>query len=102
MRERSHTNINFFLCRGQFQLVYFGFTFCPDICPVELKKICDVVDQIGASRLQSQMLMVPRTDAKGLGKYLQPLFITVDPQRDSVHQIREYLKGTTIFLEIAS
>lgn len=61
--------------KGQFSLIYFGFTHCPDICPEELDKMNDWV--IG---LESQ------------GIEIQPIFITCDPSRDSPAVIKEYLK----------
>lgn len=62
---------------GQWCLIYFGFTHCPDVCPDELEKMATVVDEIDG------MEMVPN---------IQPLFITVDPMRDSQALIKEYLK----------
>jgi len=63
--------------RGKFLVIYFGFTHCPDICPTELKKLGNILDAL------------EKTKFRGL---IQPLFITIDPMRDSVKQIREYLK----------
>lgn len=51
--------------RGRFQLVFFGFTNCPDVCPTTLSEVAQVMDDLGpdASRVQ-------------------PIFISVDPERD--------------------
>ena len=51
---------------GKYLLVYFGYTFCPDVCPTTLTAVADAVDKLGAKADQ-----------------LQPLFITVDPKRDN-------------------
>ena len=59
--------------QGKFQLLYFGFTFCPDICPSELVKIGKVLDIL---------------DNKGID--LTPLFVSVDPARDTVQQLKNY------------
>lgn len=60
--------------RGQLMLVYFGFTYCPDICPTDLQAIGLAMDQLG-------------TDAKNV----QPLFITLDPERDTVEHLAQYV-----------
>ena len=60
--------------KGKLSLVYFGFTYCPDICPTSLQKI-------------SKVLAV-------LDKYnmdVTPVFITIDPQRDKIKTLKEYL-----------
>lgn len=59
-------------------LLYFGFTFCPDICPNELNKITVVVDALDKSWKA--------------GPILQPVLITVDPRRDSAPKMKEYIK----------
>ena len=59
--------------RGKFMLVYFGYTFCPDVCPTTLNDVAQAMDKLG-------------TDADKL----QPLFITVDPARDTPEVMRQY------------
>lgn len=62
---------------GSWTLLYFGFTHCPDICPDELDKMTSVV------RLLDEDETLPR---------IQPLFITVDPERDNVAAMNKYVK----------
>ncbi|KAK2882789.1 protein SCO2 homolog, mitochondrial [Channa argus] len=62
---------------GSWVLLYFGFTHCPDICPDELEKMSAVV-----SALDQNASLPP----------VQPLFITVDPERDDVLALAEYVK----------
>lgn len=57
---------------GQNLLIYFGFTYCPDICPTELSKMAAAID------------MLP-DDAN-----VTPVFITIDPERDGVEEVKTY------------
>lgn len=62
---------------GKWVLLYFGFTHCPDVCPDELEKLVKAVDAIQANK---------KADS------IQPVFITVDPERDDVAAVREYIR----------
>jgi protein SCO1/2 len=60
--------------RGKFMLVMFGFTFCPDICPSELQLISAALEELG-----------PKAER------IVPLFISVDPERDTPSQLATYV-----------
>ncbi|HEY2069430.1 MAG TPA: SCO family protein [Rhizomicrobium sp.] len=60
--------------RGKYVLVYFGYTFCPDVCPTTLANEADALTRLGA---------------KSSG--VVPLFITVDPARDTPKALKTYL-----------
>ena len=62
---------------GKFAVLYFGFTHCPDICPEELEKVAAAVD-----------LAAKKT---GAGEGLIPVFISIDPERDTVPLVRDYV-----------
>ena len=55
-------------------LLYFGFTYCPDVCPTTLIKMADIIDRLGKD-----------------SEKINPIFITVDPERDTVKAISEYI-----------
>ena len=60
---------------GQYLLVYFGFTHCPDICPLGLTKMTEAL-----------AALPPTTQTR-----IQPLFITVDPARDTPTELKNYV-----------
>ena len=62
---------------GRWQLVFFGFTACPDICPTTLTNVTAALEELG-----------PEASRK-----LQPLLITVDPERDTPPVLKEYLSA---------
>ncbi|KAG0166504.1 Cu-binding protein [Apophysomyces sp. BC1034] len=64
---------------GQYYMLYFGFTHCPDICPEELDKMAEVVDTIKADKELGEGVIVP-------------VFITCDPRRDTPDTVKEYVK----------
>ncbi len=60
--------------KGKHKLVYFGFTHCPAICPTELQKIAQAMKLLGDQSAQ-----------------IQPLFISVDPERDTPAVLKDYV-----------
>lgn len=68
---RQRTEADF---RGKLLLIYFGFTYCPDVCPTDLQAIGQALDQLGKT-----------------GDAVQPLFITLDPERDSAQHLAGYV-----------
>jgi protein SCO1/2 len=59
---------------GRYLLVYFGFTFCPDVCPTELGTIAAALDSL-----------------EEMGDRVTPVFITVDPERDTPAAMADYV-----------
>jgi len=59
----------------QWRLIYFGFTYCPAICPTELQKIASALNELGP-----------------IGDQITPIFISVDPERDTVDVMRQYVE----------
>jgi cytochrome oxidase Cu insertion factor (SCO1/SenC/PrrC family) len=68
-REVTEASFN-----GKWLLVYFGYTYCPDVCPTVLLRVGQALENLG-----------PSADR------IQPVFITVDPARDTAGHLREYL-----------
>ena len=62
--------------RGKILLVYFGYTFCPDACPTTLNDIAAALAELG-----------PRAER------IQPLFITIDPKRDTREVLANYVRA---------
>jgi len=62
------------LLKGKWSAVFFGFTYCPDVCPTTLQTLGAAVDQLGPK-----------------GKDLQIIFISVDPERDTAPKLKAYL-----------
>lgn len=68
---RSVTDADFY---GAYVLIFFGYTFCPDICPTDLVKMADAIDALGGDAAR-----------------VQPLFVTIDPARDTVAVLADYV-----------
>jgi protein SCO1/2 len=59
---------------GSYRLIYFGYTFCPDACPTELGVMAQAIEEMGPA-----------------GQKVQPIFVTIDPDRDTVQQLKTYV-----------
>ena len=62
--------------RGKWLLIDFGYTFCPDACPTALNDISEALEKLGSE-----------------ANKIQPLFIFVDPKRDTPQVMADYLKS---------
>ncbi|KAJ0561035.1 putative copper chaperone SCO1/SenC, Thioredoxin-like superfamily [Helianthus annuus] len=101
---RSVTEKDF---KGKWTLIYFGFTHCPDICPDELQKLAAAIDKIstlivftdqniiyiGLIQYNIGLFNTFCMFAEGkAGLEIVPVFISVDPERDTVEQVHDYVK----------
>jgi protein SCO1/2 len=62
--------------RGKYMLVFFGYTFCPDVCPTTLAVMSAALDKMGAA-----------------ADRIVPIFISVDPERDTPEVVKAYLSA---------
>jgi protein SCO1/2 len=60
--------------KGKYQLIYFGFTSCPDVCPLDLRKMVDALKLTGDKEAR-----------------IAPIFITIDPERDTPAVVKSYI-----------
>jgi len=65
--------------KGKWSAVFFGFTYCPDVCPGTLQALNAAADQLG-----------------GEARDFQIVFISVDPDRDTPAQVKTYLEGQNL------
>lgn len=61
---------------GKYMLVFFGFTYCPDVCPTELQVMSAALDELGAE-----------------GNTIQPVFVSIDPERDTPEVVKQYVEN---------
>jgi len=61
--------------KGRHMLVYFGYTFCPDVCPTELQTMSDALERLGKT-----------------AETVVPVFVTVDPGRDTPQVMKDYVR----------
>ncbi|MEJ1976697.1 MAG: SCO family protein [Acetobacteraceae bacterium] len=72
MHGRAVTDATY---RGRWLLIYFGYAYCPDVCPTELQSISTALDQLGPDAAK-----------------VTPLFITIDPARDTPSALAQYVR----------
>ncbi len=65
--------------RGRYMLIYFGYTYCPDVCPTKLAEMTNALDAFAQQ--------APARAGK-----IVPIFISVDPDRDTSDVLRDYRK----------
>ncbi|MEM1133160.1 MAG: SCO family protein [Pseudomonadota bacterium] len=65
---------------GQYRIMYFGYTFCPDVCPIDLQKLAK-----GFAEFE-------KTDPERAAK-IQPIFVTIDPARDTPEILKTYVNA---------
>jgi len=62
--------------RGRAMLIYFGYSFCPDVCPTTLQVMADAIGKLGDKRAR-----------------VTPVFITIDPERDTPKVLKDYMNA---------
>jgi protein SCO1/2 len=63
---------------GKYRIIYFGFTYCPDVCPIDL------------ANLMNGLTLAEKEDPS-LAEKIQPIFISIDPERDRPEQLKQYV-----------
>jgi cytochrome oxidase Cu insertion factor (SCO1/SenC/PrrC family) len=62
--------------RGRYMLIYFGYSFCPDVCPTTLAVMAQALEKLGDR-----------------SRRVTPIFITIDPERDTPKVLDDYMKA---------
>jgi len=75
LRDHTGADVNEQILLGHYSLVYFGFTFCPDICPMTLQTVSDAVELLPGQK----------------SELVQPIFISLDPERDTTSVMADYV-----------
>lgn len=62
---------------GRFRLMYFGYSFCPDVCPIDLAKITAALKTLESDGIDTDLI--------------QPIFVSIDPERDTPEAMADYV-----------
>ena len=77
LADKSGKTVRWSDFAGKYRIVYFGYTFCPDVCPTDVQRM-------------AQGLKIFAQDHPAPAKRIQPIFITVDPERDTPAKVGEF------------
>ena len=75
--DKAGKTVRFNDFAGKWRIVYFGYSFCPDVCPLDLQHL-----------MQGYHAFAKASPA--LAKDVQPMFVTIDPERDTPQKVGEY------------
>ena len=76
LTDKHGQRVNSSSLEGKYRLIFFGFTYCPDICPMSLMTISKALEQLGSKAEQ-----------------IIPVFISLDPGRDTPSQLKDYMES---------
>ncbi len=74
LTNQDGKKIKFSDFKGKYVMVFFGYTYCPDVCPTTMLRISEVLDELGNDK-----------------KYVRALFISVDPERDTPEKLKKFI-----------
>ncbi len=72
--DQNGKSVSFYDFKGKYLLVFFGYTYCPDVCPTSMLRIKEALDHLGKYK-----------------KYVHVLFISVDPERDTPELLKKFI-----------
>ena len=77
LTDSGGKKVNWSDFEGKYRIVYFGYTYCPDVCPLDVARLMKGFAEFKAKE-------------PGLAKDIQPLFISIDPERDTPAKVGEF------------
>ena len=80
LTDQNGKSVNWSDFAGKYRIVYFGYTWCPDVCPLDL------------ARIVAGLKLLEKSDPAKAAK-IQPIFITVDPERDTPVKLKIYVEA---------
>ena len=76
LTDQNGTTVTDASFRGKYMLVFFGYTYCPDVCPTELQVMTRAIQSMGAA-----------------GEKITPIFVSIDPERDTPEVLKSYVEN---------